>query len=95
MFTKKQVQEMVERDLRKQVIDPLLRAMKLQGVHEYHGTTEFGKDFICWKVDELGNRQNLAVVVKAVPISGQSNASADIENQVRQCFSKPYVNAMI
>src|SRR5713101_7978286 len=92
MFRKKQVQDMLEKDLRKQILVPLLQAMKFQGVHEYHGATEFGKDIVCWKFDELNNRKNLALVVKAVPVSGQSKDAADIENQVRQCFSKPYVD---
>ncbi len=92
MFTKKQVQNMLEKDLRKQILVPLLQAMKFQGVHEYHGATEFGKDVVCWSFDELNNRKNLALVVKAVPVSGQSKDAADIENQVRQCFSKPYVD---
>lgn len=92
MFTKKQVQDMIEKDLRQQVLIPLLRAMQYQGVHEYHGTTEFGKDIVCWDTDKLGNRENLALVVKATAVSGQSAASADIENQVRQCFSKPYID---
>jgi len=92
MFTKKQVQDMIEKDLRKQVLIPLLQAMQFQGVHEYHGTTEFGKDIVCWDTDKLNSRENLALVVKATAVSGQSNASADIENQVRQCFSKPYID---
>ncbi|WP_220200364.1 hypothetical protein [Ktedonospora formicarum] len=92
MFTKQQIQAMHEEDLRNKVLVPLLWAMKYEGVHEYHGTNEFGKDIICWKLDELNNRECLALVVKAVQISGQSKASADIENQVRQCFSKPYVD---
>src|SRR5260370_3409898 len=92
MFTKQQVQDMIESDLRKQVLVPLLRAMNFQGVHEYHGNTEFGKDIVCWKFDELHNRKNLALVVKATHVSGQSQAAADIEHQVRQCFSKPYID---
>jgi hypothetical protein len=30
--------------------------------------------------------------VKATAVSGQSNVSADIENQIRQCFSEPYTD---
>jgi hypothetical protein len=92
MYTKQQVQDMIESDLRRQVLVPLLQAMNFQGVHEYHGNSEFGKDIVCWKFDELHNRKNLALVVKAILVSGQSKAAADIENQVRQCFSRPYVD---
>ena len=92
MFTKEQVQNMSEKDLRQQVLIPLLQSMNFQGVCEYHGRNEFGKDIICWKVDELANRDSLALVVKAVTVSGQSKDCADIENQVRQCFSKPYID---
>jgi hypothetical protein len=92
MFTKQQIQSMNEKDLRKLVLIPLLRAMKFQGVHEYHGSTEFGKDIVCWNLDELNNRKNLALVVKATPVSGRSQASGDIENQIRQCFGKSYTD---
>lgn len=92
MFTKQQVQNMTEKDLRQQILIPLLKAMKYQDVYEYHGPYEFGKDIIGWKIDELDNRQNLALVVKATAVSGQSAASADIENQVRQRFGKPYID---
>lgn len=92
MLTKQQVQDMNEKDLRQQVLIPLLRAMKYLDVQEYHGTTEFGKDIVCWSRDDLNNRQTLALVVKATVITGNSLSCADIGNQVCQCFGDAYVD---
>ncbi len=78
------------------VLMPLLRAMDYQDVHEYHGPREYGKDIVCWKNTDLGYRKNLALVVKAKPVSGKSkidNATAgEIQIQTNQCFGKPYLD---
>lgn len=92
MFTRQQVQDMNEKDLRQQILIPLLKAMNYQDAHEYHGTAEFGKDIVCWNRDDLNNRQTLALVVKATIITGNSLSCADIANQVCQCFGDAYVD---
>lgn len=81
---------MNEKDLRQQILIPLLKAMKYQDVREYHGTTEFGKDIVCWELNKLKNRHNLALVVKATAISGNSLSCADVTSQVCQCFGDTY-----
>jgi hypothetical protein len=44
MLTKRHVEQMEEKDLRKSVLIPLLRAMGYQDVYEYHGGSgELGK----------------------------------------------------
>jgi hypothetical protein len=96
VFTKQQVQKMNEKDLRNLVLIPLLRAMKYQDVQEYHGGREFGKDIVCWKNNDLGYRKNLALVVKAIPISGKSSVhlatAGEIQTQINQCFGKEYLD---
>lgn len=96
MFTKKQVQQMKEEDLRRKVLIPLLQAMKYQDVQEYHGGKEYGKDIVCWKSSDLGSRKNLALVVKAVPVSGKSKVdkgtAGEIQTQINQCFGRTYLD---
>jgi hypothetical protein len=70
MFTKQQVGQMKEDDLRELVLIPLLRALGYRDVYKYHGgDNEKGKDIVCWDLGKLGNRVNLALVVKAKPRS--------------------------
>jgi hypothetical protein len=96
MFTKKQVQQMKEEDLRRKVLLPLLQAMKYQDVQEYHGGKEYGKDIVCWRSSDLGSRKNLALVVKAVPVSGKSKVdkgtAGEIQTQINQCFGRTYLD---
>ncbi len=96
MFTRQQVQQMNEKDLRQIVLIPLLRTMGYQDVHEYHGVREYGKDIVGWKNNELGYRKNLTLVVKAKPVSGKSKidkaTAGEIQTQINQCFGKPYLD---
>lgn len=96
MFTKQQVEQMNEHDLRRMVLIPLLRAMNYQDVQEYHGGREFGKDIVCWKCSDLGYRKNTALVVKAKAVSGKSKVdqatAGEIQTQINQCFGKPYLD---
>jgi hypothetical protein len=71
IFTKQQVEQMNEDDLRERVLIPLMRAMEYQDVFKYHGgENEKGKDIVCWYLGRLNNRINLTLVVKAKPLSG-------------------------
>lgn len=85
-LTKERVRKMKEAELRKEVLLPLLQAMGYQHVFEHHGSRELGKDFICWKHDELGSRKNLALVVKAVPLSGQAKKLVAQRRRYRHKF---------
>lgn len=72
MLTKEQLEQMREAEL-VSVLISLMKAMAYQDVAEYHGGAgEQGKDIVCWKTDELGNRTNLAVVVKSCAHNRQS-----------------------
>src|SRR5258706_2060928 len=97
MFTKQQVGHMDEDDLRELVLIPLLRAMGYRDVIKYHGgDNEKGKDIVCWDWGRLGTRVNLALVVKAKPLSGRINVdkgtAGEVRGQVQQCFANPYVD---
>jgi len=97
MITIDSFQKMDDSALRKEVLFPLLKAMGYKDIHEYHGGSgEQGKDIVCWKPDELGSRQNLAIVVKATKMSGKaraiSGAAGEVQTQIRQCFGSTYVD---
>jgi site-specific recombinase XerD len=97
MLTKDYFQRMNEADLRKEVLLPLLRAMGFKDVYEYHGGPgEKGKDIVCWKPDEVGNRENLALVVKATQITGKAQitkgTAGEVQTQIRQCFGSAYTD---
>jgi len=94
-FTREQIEAMNERELREQVLVPLLKAMGFQGVHIQHGSSELGKDIVCWKSDQWRGRLNYAVVVKAEDIRGAvtgTGSAAAILTQVEQCFNEPYAD---
>lgn len=95
MLTKEVFDQMNEAALREEIIIPLLRKMGFRDVFHWHGGTgEQGKDVVCWKLSELGKRENLAIVAKAVKTTGQAKldkgSAAEIQTQIRQCFGKPY-----
>jgi site-specific recombinase XerD len=97
MLGKDYFQRMNEADLRKEVLLPLLRAMGFKDVYEYHGGPgEKGKDIVCWKPDEVGNRENLALVVKATQITGKAQitkgTAGEVQTQIRQCFGSAYTD---
>ncbi len=97
MFTKKQVGQMKEDELRDSVLIPLLRVMGYRDVYKYHGgDNEKGKDIVCWELGKLNNRANLALVVKAKPLSGRINVdkgtAGEVRGQVQQCFARPFVD---
>jgi hypothetical protein len=95
-LTKERIQKMKEAELRKEVLLPLLEAMGYHHVFEHHGSRELGKDFICWKNDDIGSRKNLALVVKAVPLTGQAKKAAgsttEVQTQIQECFGKRFLD---
>ena len=55
MFTKQQIGQMREDDLRELVLIPLLRVMGYRDVYKYHGgDNEKGKDIVCWHFRKVG-----------------------------------------
>src|SRR5579863_9192764 len=97
MLTKQHVEQMDEKELRKSVLIPLLRAMGYQDVYEYHGGAgEQGKDIVCWNITDLGNRANLAIVAKSKAITGKATVAkgtaGEIQTQIQQCFGSPFTD---
>lgn len=89
------MQNMSEDDLCQQVLIPLLRAMRYRDVTYVHGgSAEQGKDIVCWKEDVLGTRHNLAIVAKAVKMSGKAKVArgtaGEISTQIQQCFGEKF-----
>lgn len=84
--------------LQKYVLQPLLGAMGFQDISISHGPNEKGKDIVCWRKDELGCRRNLALVVKAVRLTGQAKmakgALGEVFTQVQQCFSNLFIDPL-
>lgn len=97
MLTRQRFDEMLEDELCKQVLVPLLRAMGYRDVYYSHGGSgEKGKDIVCWKEDELGSRENLAIVAKAKQVTGKANpdkgTAGEIQTQIRQCFGSAFLD---
>ncbi len=88
--------ELSEKQLRKEVLIPLLSSMGFKGVREYHGARERGKDIICYSLNNLGNREYMAVVVKVTKIHGSVGKEGSVANmvytQVQQALNEPYVD---
>jgi hypothetical protein len=89
---------MKEEVLSREVIIPLLKAMGYRDVYEHHGGSgEQGKDIVYWKEEESGKRHNVAIVAKAVPLTGQAKgkgSSGEVAMQVNQCFGEPFLDPM-
>ncbi len=87
---------MKEEQLCKQVLIPLLRAMKFNDVTYYHGgAAEKGKDIVCWKESELQVRTNYALVVKSQKITGQAKSAkgtaGEVATQIQQAFGSEFI----
>jgi hypothetical protein len=87
--SKEEMYRLSEADLRKRVIIPLMEKMGFHGVNEWHGgARELGKDVIGWKESDFGSRTNIAVVAKAVRISGKH--VHEVTRQVRQALNTSF-----
>lgn len=81
-----------EAELRRDVLMPLLSLMGFHAPTERHGPMERGKDIICFDVDRLGNRFNLAIVAKCDDLTGSVSDSRGVREvvyQVEQAFREP------
>lgn len=93
----KSIKELNENKLRNSVIIPLLKAMGFQNVHEFHGSTERGKDIIFSETTKFGDNKIHAIVVSTKDITGavQDNNSAyrileQIEKSMNEKFTDKY-----
>jgi hypothetical protein len=98
LLTREALASMDEAQLRREVLDPLFRAMGYKGVRETHGSTERGKDFIMWEENRLGEREYSSVVALATAITGRAQGSgstaAKVAHQVRQSLGSTFPNAL-
>src|ERR1700719_1923966 len=81
-----------EDDLSRDVLVPLFTAMGYRDVR-FHGggPLEQGKDLVMWREEPIRGRSNIAVVVKAVPITGKTTTGVVID-QLREAFGNDYVD---
>src|SRR6185295_17983487 len=92
-ITRAELSTMREDQLQKQVLVPLFVAMGFQDVTIYQGASELGKDIVMWKLGDLGERINYAVVAKAKKISGKAagkSSAAEVRFQIEQAFGNPW-----
>lgn len=91
VLDKAAVEAMDEREFRRDVLVPLLKAMGYCGVYEFHGgPAELGKDVVGWIVEPLRQiRTSVAIVAKAsVP---RTNPSLfEVATQVAQALNSPF-----
>jgi hypothetical protein len=82
-----------EKEFRQDLIIPLLSKMGYLAPTEYHGTSERGKDIICFEYDRLNEQRFLSVVAKKGDLTGNAATNSGlmtIVNQVQQAFDCPY-----
>lgn len=82
-----------EKEFRQDLIIPLLSKMGYLAPIEYHGTSERGKDIICFEYDRLNEQRFLSVVAKVGDLTGSAASNAGLMNvvsQVQQAFDVPY-----
>jgi hypothetical protein len=92
-FTRAQIVAMKEDQLRQLVIKPLLKEMGFDDVRHNHGNHEFGKDFVMWTFNDVGVRENWAVVAKAGPVSGRTSgrtSAAEVVSQIRRALGSKF-----
>jgi hypothetical protein len=87
---------MRETQLQQDVLVPLFKAMQFRAVRLYHGgSLELGRDIVMWKQDDLRERVNYGVVVKAGRISGKAvgkDSANEVLFQIMQCLNEPYAD---
>ncbi|MCB0742922.1 MAG: hypothetical protein KDC67_03370 [Ignavibacteriae bacterium] len=82
-----------EKEFRQELLIPLLSKMSYKAPTEYHGTSEKGKDIICFEYDRLNEQRFLAIVAKTGNLTGNASSNAglmNVVNQVQQAFDSPY-----
>jgi len=83
-----------ESSFRKFVLVPLLHSLGYRETIEYHGgTSEKGKDIICWYYDPMERRRYVALVLKKGDIHGavgKSGNASEVLYQVQQALQEPY-----
>lgn len=92
-ITKNQLKKMKELEFQNEVLVGLFRRMGYRDVTDHSGgPQECGKDLVMWEFNEKkGTRNNIGVVVKAVPITGSfAKTLGQVQTQICQCLNEPY-----
>ena len=94
--TLEQLAKMSEAQFQKDVLIPLFKAMGFRGITSYGGgPLELGKDVVMWREEDLRERVNYGVVVKAERISGKAagkSSAAEVNFQIEQTFGAPFID---
>lgn len=92
--TAKQIAQMKEAQFQTEVLIPLFKAMKFRAITNYGGgSLELGKDLVMWREEDLRERVNYGVVIKARTISGKATGKGsanEVYFQIKQCFDAPF-----
>lgn len=78
------VGKLAERNLRNDVLPPLLRALDYIDVRVLHGPREEGKDLLAWRISEIDTPEWVGFVVKAGDITAQVAAVSGIRTVLHQ-----------
>lgn len=90
VFTKQEVETMLEDEFVKEIILPILEGLGWQEVQNWHGRQELGKDVVGWRSNpDVGYLESLAVVAKASAPSG-AHGTAVISTQITQALNRPF-----
>ena len=86
------LKKLSEKELRRDVLIPLLSKMGYYAPIEYHGINERGKDIICYDYDKLGEKHYLSIVAKTSDLKGSVSAGGLLEviSQIEQSFDICY-----
>jgi nitrogen-specific signal transduction histidine kinase len=83
-----------EESFRQIILIPLMTRLGYRDVIEYHGgSSEKGKDIICWYNDPMENRRYVALVVKKGDIHGsvgRKGSASEVLYQIQQTLNEPY-----
>jgi hypothetical protein len=89
----KMLQKLNEKQLTKKFVIPLYESegMGYKSIRYTHGILEFGKDVVCYKEDEYGDRIYVGIQVKKTKI-GKNDAS-QVLPQILEAFSEPFTDS--
>lgn len=78
------VANLAERELREEVLPPLLRALHHFDVRVLHGPREEGKDLLAWRMSEIDTREWVGFVVKTGDLTAQVASVSGIRTVLHQ-----------
>ena len=85
------LQKLPENYATKNIIVPLLQTLGFHTVEFYGGTSEEGKDILCWEYDKIGDLRLVVAQVKHFKYTNKASDTASLQtvvNQLTTCFKK-------